>query len=45
MAALEWLDWFGNRRLLGSIGNSYPVGAVLCFLSKPLGGALKQDGK
>ena len=25
LATLEWVDWFNNRRLLGSIGNIPPA--------------------
>ena len=28
LATLEWVDWFNNRRLLGSIGNIPPAGVL-----------------
>ena len=31
MATLEWVDWFNNRRLLGSIGNIPPVEAEQAY--------------
>ncbi len=31
MATLEWVDWFNNRRLLGSIGNIPPAEAEAAY--------------
>lgn len=30
-ATLEWVDWFNNRRLLGSIGNITPAEYELMY--------------
>ena len=30
-AALEWVDWFNNRRLLSSIGNMPPAEAKAAY--------------
>jgi transposase InsO family protein len=40
MATLEWVDWFNNRRLLGSIGNIPPVEAEAMYYQN-LGGSAK----
>jgi putative transposase len=33
-ATLEWVDWYNNRRLLGSIGNIPPAEAEAAYYAK-----------
>jgi transposase InsO family protein len=33
-ATLEWVDWFNNRRLLGSIGNIPPAEAEAAYYAQ-----------
>ncbi len=34
IAALEWVDWFNHRRLLGPIGNRPPAEAEALYYAK-----------